>query len=101
MRLMPPWRRGGIVARLVLAERFVDDLDEVWSPRVYDRVRRMLSMIEQFPESGSRSLPRSVEREFGRTVRKCVAGPFDILYDYDVDVDTVYVLGLVAQRSAE
>ncbi len=86
---------------LVFADQFVDDLDEVWSPRGYDRVRRVLSMIEQFPESGSRSLPRSIEREFGHTVRKCAAGPFDIVYDYDVDVDTVYMLDLVAQRSAE
>lgn len=89
------------MAKLVFAEQFVEDLDTVWSPRVYEHVQRVLTMIGQFPESGSRSLPLSIEREFGDTVRKCAVGPFDVLYDYDVAADTVYVLGLVAQRSAE
>ncbi|MDO4436810.1 MAG: type II toxin-antitoxin system RelE/ParE family toxin [Coriobacteriaceae bacterium] len=89
------------MAKMVFTEQFIDDLDTIWSSRVYARVRRVLAMIEQFPECGSRSLPSSIEREFGNTVRKCAVGPFDVLYDYDASEDVAYVLGLVSQRSAE
>lgn len=57
-------------------------------------------MIEEFPESGSRSLPATIVDEFGLHVRKCVVGPFDVIYEYDPANETVMLHGLVSQRQA-
>lgn len=88
------------MARLLFSQQFVDDVATTYSPRVSDRLHRALRMLEQFPESGSTSLPASIARQFGPNVRKCVIGPFDLVYRYDQETDTVFIHGLVNQRMA-
>lgn len=87
------------MARLLLAERFVDDSASLHSPRLLKRLRLVLDMIQSFPESGTGNVPRSIAEEFGGRVRLCPLNPFDLVYEYDEDADTVMVYGLVPQRA--
>lgn len=88
------------MARLLFSEQFLDDAATIFSPRVSARLHRVLQMIEQFPESGSSRVPASIERQFGPDVRKCAMNPFDLVYRYDRESDTVYLYGLINQRAA-
>jgi mRNA-degrading endonuclease RelE of RelBE toxin-antitoxin system len=87
------------MARLLLTEQFMDDARTIWSPRVKKHLVRVLSMIESFPESGSRNIPASLVEEFGPTIRKCSVDPYYLIYDYDSEHDVVAVYGLVPQRT--
>lgn len=84
--------------RVELTQRFVDDASGIWSDRVFDRVYRMVKGLGTFPLIGSTDVPRSITREFGEGVRKCVVPPFDLVYEYDEQSDVVYVYGLVPVR---
>ncbi len=58
-------------------------------------VDNMLRTIEQMPGVGSALLPHSIIEEFGAGVRKAVVSPFEIIYEYDESIDTVFVYDLL------
>lgn len=88
------------MAEVVLTERFVEDVSEVWSDRVVQRIRRAVELLERFPEMGSMDVPASIRREFGEGIRKYVIPPFDLVYEYDFGTDMVTVYGLIPCAAA-
>ena len=81
--------------KVQLTERFVEDASTVWSDRVLSHIYDSVGSLESFPLMGSADVPESVVREFGTGVRKCVVAPFDLIYEYDEQNDTVVVYNLV------
>ena len=97
----PRSREGRLVVpRMVYTDGFLDDAAAIWSDRVQGRLERMLSAIEAFPEIGSPDIPASIRAVYGIGVRKAVVEPFDLIYEYHPDTDTVIVYGLVPLRAA-
>ena len=88
------------MARLLFSEQFLDDAATVRSPRVKERLHGVLHMIERFPESGSAYRRASITDQFGPGVRTCAISPSDLVYRYDRESDTVYLYGLVNQKTA-
>lgn len=88
------------MARLLFSEQFLDDAATVWSPRVNEHLHSVLRMIERFPESGSACRRASIVDRFGPDVRTCALSPFDLVYRYDRESDTVYLHGLINQKTA-
>lgn len=86
------------MARLVFTSQFMEDSEVIWSSRVRARLIRVLQMLETLPNAGSAQIPESISLEFGNSVRKCALNPFDIVYEYEEDTDTVTLLGLISQR---
>lgn len=95
------WQKGSpLVARLLFSNQFLDDAATIWSPRVNEHLHGVLRMIERFPESGSACRRASITDQFGPGVRTCAISPFDLVYRYDRESDTVYLYGLVNQKTA-
>ena len=98
---MPRSRRGWPpVAKLLFSEQFLDDAATIDSPRINERLHRILRMLERFSESGSASVPPSIVGQFGPGIRKCAMNPFDLVYRYAPESDTVYLHGIIHQRAA-
>ena len=89
------------MTRMVYAQRFVDDVAQITSDRVYGSLRRTMAAIEAFPRIGSSDVPESVRTLFGDRVRKAVVNPFDVVYEYDDQDDTVLVYALIACKRAK
>lgn len=83
------------MARMVYSEEFLDSVACIWSGAVKQHLARALQAIEAFPEIGSVDVPPSVRERYGEEVRKFVIAPFDLIYEYDREADTVLVYGLV------
>lgn len=88
------------MAKVVYTETFVAEAAKIKLEGKRAEVRDAISLLGTLPELGSRALPKSISLRYGDSVRKLVVSPFDVVYDYDADTDTVYVLGLLHQREA-
>lgn len=86
------------MARLRLAEQFVEDVATVYSPRLRNRIVATLKMLASFPESGAPVTSPSLVREFGCMARTCSVSPYVLVYEYSADQDVVDVHGLVPSR---
>ncbi len=86
--------------RLEFSERFADDLARVTSKKLEARIFASLDHIEMFGEFGSRSIPDSIQQEFGEGVRKVALNPFDLVYTYYPKRELVRVEALVHQKAA-
>ncbi|HIW75639.1 MULTISPECIES: type II toxin-antitoxin system RelE/ParE family toxin [Gordonibacter] len=85
---------------LIYTEGFVADVAQIRFESKRNEIKRRVDLLSGFPELGSPNLPRSLVEQYGDTVRKLVVSPFLIVYEYHEDEDTVYLLGLIHQRSA-
>lgn len=88
------------MARMLFTEGFLDDAATIWSPAVEAHLKRMLEMLETFPEAGSNNVSDFVRQHFGDNVRKCSVAPFDLIYEYIPEEDVVLVYGLTSQKMA-
>ena len=88
------------MAKLLFSEQFLDDATTINSPRVSEHLHRILRMLERFPRSGSASVPPSIARQFGPDIRKYAMNPFDLVYRYDPESDTVFLEGIINQKMA-
>ena len=88
------------MSRVVVLDSFDEDLEHVTSARVYNAILDAVESLEQFPQRGSISIPKSIKSKYGTRVRKIVVNPFDVVYSYDSQDDIVIVMGLVHQRNA-
>ncbi len=89
------------MAKVDVSEGFVEDMVQVYLGSKRDEIWDAISLLEHAPEMGSRILPVSIRRRFGESARKLVVDPFDVIYRYFPEEDTVYVAGLVHQRAAQ
>lgn len=85
---------------MVYTEGFLDDASYIYSDRVRDDLAKALSAIETFPRIGSQAIPASIKQRFGNGVLKFVVKPFDLIYEYFDESDTVVVYGLIPFRAA-
>ena len=88
------------MARMVYAEEFLEGASLIWSDSVRSHLVNALHAIEAFPEIGSTDVPVSLRERYGESVRKFTIRPFDLVYEYDGEADTVLVYGLVPFRRA-
>ena len=88
------------MAEIVYTDAFIEDMLSVQLEGKRDEVFQRVDLLSSFPELGSANIPDSITRRHGDNVRKLVVNPFDVIYEYSPDEDTVYVLGLVHQRAA-
>lgn len=86
--------------KIFYTEGFINDVAQVETVGKRNEIRRKVDLLSDFPDLGSSNLPRSITVRYGNTVRKLIAPPFLIVYEYHRDEDAVYVLGLDHQRSA-
>ncbi len=85
---------------LIYTEGFADDMAQVELASKRQEIFRHTDLLSEFPELGSRNLPRSIVQTYGDSVRKLAVKPFLIIYEYREDEDIVYILGLDHQRAA-
>ncbi len=85
---------------MIYTEGFLDDASYVYSPRVQDDLANALRSIESFPRIGSSAVPASIKEQFGTGVLKVIVKPFDLIYEYDEEADTVVIYGLIPFRAA-
>lgn len=88
------------MASIIFAEAFIEDMTGVSLASKRAEIMQNIALLEHFPEIGSGLVPSSIRASYGSAVRKLVVNPFDIIYEYHVEVDTVHVLGLIHQRAA-
>ena len=82
------------MSKIVYAESFLKDTDQIWSSRVIRKLERVLRTIEMFPESGSTNIPDSLKYQYGSDVRKYPVPPFELIYIYDSRKNLVSVMEL-------
>lgn len=87
------------MARVLFSLAFLDDAEMVYSHRLKKRLESVLSMIESFPDSGTRIKSKFLASKYGDEARVCNIEPFYLVYSYDREADTVYIHGLIPQRS--
>lgn len=85
---------------MLISDGFKRDLLKIETDRMFEAALGSLDLLEIMPTAGSRNVPVSVRERCDGAVRKLVVGPFDVVYRYDEEVDTVYVVGLLRQREA-
>lgn len=83
------------MARLFVFEAFLDARNNVRSERIRKNIDDMLRTIEDMPGVGPFILPKSIVHKFGPGVRKAVVSPFEIVYEHNEEVDTVFVYALL------
>ncbi len=89
------------MADIDFSEAFVEGMLKVRLESKRNEIFEKIELLAFVPEMGSRILPESVVRRFGREVRKVVIDPFDIIYRYFPEEDLVFVEGLLCQREAQ
>ena len=89
------------MANVVFAEAFIEDMAGVALARKRTEIMRSVALLEHVPEIGSGIVPASIRKAYGTSVRKLIVNPFDIIYEYHPSDDTVHVLGLIHQRTAQ
>lgn len=82
------------------AEGFFDDMLKVELESKREEILYEIELLEAAPEIGSKILPDSVKLLYGVDVRKLVVNPFDVIYRYLPEEDTVRIMGLLHQRQA-
>lgn len=82
------------------SESFVEDVSQIYSLNIINRIEDAMSSIEAFPHLGSANIATSIRAKYGDSVRKLVVAPYDIIYEYNEMDDVVEVLGLVHFRQA-
>lgn len=82
-----------------MLESFGEDFSRASSRQKRARILEAITLLERFPRRGFADLPTSVKKSYG-DARKLVLPPFDIIYTYDADADTVVVQGIVHQHGA-
>lgn len=86
------------MARLVFAESYFDSITEIVSARLQSRLEHLLELMEEVPTFGSRKVRDSLKDEFGPNCMTADLSPFELVFEYDTETDTVYVYGIRHQR---
>ena len=87
------------MAKLVFAERYFDTVGQITSRKLQDRLLSLLALMEEVPTFGSCKVRDSLKDQFGESCMTADLSPFLLVFEYDEAADTVYVYGIVHQRS--
>lgn len=79
--------------RIRISDEFIQGLAQIYSGRLLDRIRNLLSLLPDNPEIGSRNVRQSLIDQFGDGIRKLPVSTFVIVYR--VSEEYVDVLALV------
>ena len=88
------------MASLIFAEAFVEDMTQVVLKSKREEIMGSIALLEHAPSIGSTIIPASIRSAYGQSIRKLIVDPFDVVYEYREDEDTVHILGLIHQRAA-
>jgi hypothetical protein len=80
-------------AILRVTESFIEDTGRIYSPRVNERIRQCLNMIEHNPDIGSPLARPYLTERYGADIRTVAISTFVLVYRHNGDF--VDVLALV------
>lgn len=80
--------------KIIYADRFIDDLAQVYPGAVLAEIDTWLELLETFPEIGSSNVRESLKRRFGKNLRKIPVSSFVIIYRYDDEAALLEVLAM-------
>lgn len=86
------------MSRAIFAEPFLDDVS-LFPGYAEDAVWEKVDLVLSFPGVGSALVEPSLRAAFGSSCLKVNAAGYDVLYDYDRQVDSICFLGVVHQRA--
>jgi hypothetical protein len=87
------------MAQIRITEGFIDDMLQVQNESKQNEIWYALSLLETFPEMGSRILSPTIKQRFGSNVRKIEVNPFDVIYRYIPEDNLLCIEGLIHQRA--
>ena len=70
-------------AELRIAQEFVEDLSRVYSERVLDQMRAVLTGLAEYPEMGSPDVRPALVARYGPNIRKVPVSTLVVVYRYD------------------
>lgn len=88
------------MAKLIILPSFFEDTDYVHSMDKLDEILDAVASLESFPNRGSNLLSDSIISQYGNGVKKLIVNPFDVIYEYLENEDTVLVHALLHQKAA-
>ena len=80
------------------SDQFLQDAEQIYSPKVADELRNAISLFEIIPTIGSKIVRQSLKEEFGEDIYKWVVGPFDLIYTFNEDLQTIQLHALLPQK---
>ena len=80
------------------SDQFLQDAEQFYSPKVADELRNAISLFEIIPTIGSKIVRKSLKEEFGEDIYKWVVGPFDLIYTFNEDLQTIQLHALLPQK---
>ena len=78
--------------------QFLQDAEQIYSPKVANELRNAISLFEIIPTIGSKIVRQSLKEEFGEDIYKWVVGPFDLIYTFNEDLQTIQLHALLPQK---
>ena len=87
------------MARVAFTQRYFDSIAQITSPRLQNRLTRLVTLIADVPTSGSRLNRKSLKAEFGEDCYTADLMPFNLVYEYRESEDLVLFHGIVHQRN--
>jgi plasmid stabilization system protein ParE len=79
-------------AKLRITENFIENLSQIYSPRLLLRIRNVLEMLATNPEVGSPLARQSLVVVFGEGIRTFALSTFVLVYRFDGDYVDVLAL---------
>ena len=80
------------------SDQFLQDAEQIYSSKVADELRNAISLFEIIPTIGSKIVRKSLKEEFGEDIYKWVVGPFDLIYTFNEDFQTIQLHALLPQK---
>lgn len=87
------------MSKVILTEPFLQQMQQVESARVRDRIFHDIELLPAVPHLGSANLPASIIEKYGHNVRKLPITPFLVIYT-ELPPDDFLILGLMYGRAA-
>lgn len=88
------------MSALIYTEGFIEDMTHVDQELKREELFRAAELVAQLPDIGSKRITQHSKELFGENIRKFVVSPFLLIYRYEPDTDTVYILSLMREFQA-
>ena len=90
-----------MVVSIEFSEQFLEDADQIYSPKLAKKLKKTILLLEVIPAMGSKIIRDSLKERFGEDIFKLVVGPFDLIYTYDESTSSVRLHALVPQKTVK